>query len=340
MSDPHPRRERARPTEAPARPRDTARLGARQVLFGGGAFDVSGEHQNQKGWDIFELGQRSFWAVPDAIDWSRPIREDPEHAEPIAAMLEFLCPGEKAAVTGASLISSNMQSEEAQFYFAEQALEEAKHYDAMRRVVANLRGRPMDPPPFLVRLLYSFGVIDRDDTAFMMGSINIIGEHLAHQILHKIRPVATDPQLIALLTLIGKDESRHIAAGKKFFPEVFPQFKKNRRKILAKNLATTIVVAMATYHLINPMQKLDIDVADIMEAMYQHYSDVTHGFPAFPEQALLDTLVTMARRATPLAVRSIRALTTENGELKPERLVAACERALTSPRALREILAA
>ena len=29
-------------------------------------------------------------------------------------------------------------------------------------------------------------VIDRSDVAFMMGNINIIGEHLAHQILHRI----------------------------------------------------------------------------------------------------------------------------------------------------------
>ncbi|MGH7329742.1 MAG: ferritin-like domain-containing protein, partial [Polyangiaceae bacterium] len=153
-------------------PRNAASMRWRDVLFGGGVFDVSGDHPNKKGWEIFELGQKSFWAVPTAIAWDEPIRENPEYAEPIAAMLTFLCPGEKAAVTGASYISNLVRSEEAKFYFAEQALEEAKHYDALRRVIPKITGRPLDPPNFWVRFLYSFGVVDRDDVAFMMGNIN------------------------------------------------------------------------------------------------------------------------------------------------------------------------
>ena len=57
--------------------RDTASLTPRHVIFGGGLFDVSGKHPNAKGWDIFELGQKSFWAVPTAIAWDEPVRESP-----------------------------------------------------------------------------------------------------------------------------------------------------------------------------------------------------------------------------------------------------------------------
>src|SRR5262245_1830288 len=89
---------------------DTASLTWRHILFGGGIFDTRGEHPNKKGWEIFELGQKSFWAVPDAIPWDEPVREDPEHAEHIAAMLAFLAPGEKAAVTGAAHISTMVPS--------------------------------------------------------------------------------------------------------------------------------------------------------------------------------------------------------------------------------------
>jgi hypothetical protein len=320
--------------------RDTASMRLRALLFGGGAFDVSGAHENAKGWDIYQLGQRSFWAVESAVAWDAPVREDPRYAEPIAAMLGFLCPGEKAAVGGAARISALARSEEMQFYFAEQALEEAKHFEAMRRLIEKLRGRALPPPGLWVRLLYSFGVIDPNDIAFMMGSINIIGEHLAHQILHRINRVATDPAVREVIALIGRDESRHIAAGQRFFPDVYPEFRRHRHGIAAKNLATTIVLLFAGAELVNPMRALGIDLAAVLEEMYRHYHDVVGALPAFPEQALLDALLGLLRRSTPGAVRAVAALTTADGAIDPTRLVAVCERALRSPRALRELFAA
>jgi len=320
--------------------RDTASFSWRHVLLGGGIFDTTGEHPNKKGWDIFELGQRSFWAVPTAIAWDEPVREDPKYAEPIAAMLTFLCPGEKAAVTGASYVSSLVRSEEAKFYFVEQALEEAKHYDALRRLIPKITGRPMEPPSPWVRLLYSFGVVDRDDVAFMMGNINIIGEHLANQIFHKINHVATDENVRKILALIGKDESRHIGAGQRFFPEVYPEFKARRAQILAKNVATTIILACAAYDLVGPLRVLDIDLSKIMDAMYQHYEDVTGALPPFPEHALRDRIVGIVRRGTPGVIKTLEKSTDENGHLELRKFVHACEQAITSPRALRDLLAA
>ncbi len=320
--------------------RDTATFSWRSVLLGGGIFDTSGEHPNKKGWEIFELGQKSFWAVPTAIAWDEPVREDPKYKEPIAAMLSFLCPGEKAAVTGASYVSTLVKSEEAKFYFVEQALEEAKHYDALRRLIPKITGRPMEPPTPWVRLLYSFGVVDRDDVAFMMGNINIIGEHLANQILHKINHVAKDENVRKILALIGKDESRHIGAGQRFFPEVYPEFKARRAQILAKNVATTIILACAAYDLVGPLKVLDIDLSKVMDAMYQHYEDVTGALPPFPEHALRDTIVGIVRRGTPRVIRTLEQSTDATGHVELRRFVQACEEAIRSPRALRDLLAA
>jgi rubrerythrin len=320
--------------------RDTASVDWRHVLFGGGLFDTSGEHPNTKGWEIYELGQKSFWAVPTAVAWDEPVREDPEYAEPIAAMLTFLCPGEKAAVTGASHISTLVKSEEAKFYFAEQALEEAKHYDALRRLIPKITGRPMPPPSPWVRLLYSFGVIDKSDVAFMMGNINIIGEHLANQIFHKINHVAKDPTVQKVLALIGRDESRHIAAGQRFFGEVADDFRKNRHEIMAKNIATTVILAIAAHDLVNPMAALKIDLTEVMDAMYRHYNEVTADLPAFPEQALIESVVKFVRGRTPRAIRTISSITRPNGDVDVARLLGYCERAIRSPRALRDLFAA
>jgi hypothetical protein len=174
----------------------------------------------------------------------------------------------------------------------------------------------------------------------MMGNINIIGEHLANQIFHKTNRVAKDPNLRQLLALIGRDESRHIAAGQRFFCEVFDQFAKNRHRIMAKNLATTIILAIAAHDLVGPMRAMKIDLEEIMEAMYQHYHEVTAGLPAFPDQAVLEALLRHVRRSTPRAIRTIGAITNDNGEVQVERLVSICERALKSPRTLRDLFAA
>src|SRR5262245_40479868 len=103
--------------------RDTTSIGPWTIARGGGLFDLSFERPNADGWQIYEAGQRQFWAVEEQVDWSAPFAEDPEIARHAGPMLAFLCPGEKAAVTGASLMSLHVRSEEAKFYFAEQALE-------------------------------------------------------------------------------------------------------------------------------------------------------------------------------------------------------------------------
>jgi hypothetical protein len=323
----------------PDRPRNTARMGWRAALFGGGSFDVSGEHPNRRGWELFELGQKTFWDVPTAVDWDAPVVEDPHYAEAIGAMLAFLCPGEKAAVTAASCISLMVPSEEAKFYFAEQSLEEAKHYDALRRIIPKITGRPVDPPKASVRMLYTFGVIDTSDVAFMMGNVNIIGEHIANQIFHKIKPVAKSAAVHDLLELIGRDESRHIAAGRRFFSEVYFDYRKNRRKIMAKNLATSMLLGVAGGELVNPMRTLGIDLGEVMDKMYTHYAEVTGAFPAFPEQAVLDGILTQLRRNTPRVVRTIAAATHDDGTVRFDKLVGFAGELLRSPRAMRAAFA-
>ncbi len=191
-----------------------------------------------------------------------------------------------------------------------------------------------------MRLLYTFGVLERDDVAFMIGNINIVGEHLANQIFHKVNHVAKDPMVRQILALIGRDESRHIAAGQRFFPDVFDRYAKNRHRIMAKNLATTIILAIAAHDLVGPMRAMDISLESIMEAMYVHYNDVTAGMPAFPEQALIEAMLASVRKTTPRAIRAIGAMTTDDGEIDGRRLIAACERAIKSPRALRDLFAA
>src|SRR5205807_1237075 len=116
--------------------------------------------------------------------------------------------------------------------------------------------------------------------------------------------------------------------------------KKRRNEILAKNVATTVILAIASYELVNPMRTLKIDLAEVMDAMYAHYQDVTSGLPPFPEQGMRDALLGMVRKNTPRTIRAISALTNEDGNLELGRFVAMCGAAVKSPRALRDLLAA
>src|SRR5262249_39562847 len=157
---------------------------------------------------------------------------------------------------------------------------------------------PMEAPTKWVRILYSFGVVDPKDVAFMMGNINIVGEHLANQLLHKVGRAATDPKLKTVLGFIGKDESRHVAAGRRFFPEVYGDFKRHRHQIMAKNLATFLVLSIAALDLIVPIKTLEIDMVAVMDAMYHHYEEVTGGLPAFPDHVVTDAAFELLRRGT------------------------------------------
>ncbi|HZU98767.1 MAG TPA: ferritin-like domain-containing protein, partial [Planctomycetota bacterium] len=220
-----------------------------------------------------------------------------------------------------------------------QALEEAKHFEALRRLVPAMTGEPFPAPNIWVRALYSYGVIDENDLPFMMGNINIVGEHLANQIFRKIKPVVKDEKTLKILNLIGKDESRHIAAGERFFPvECGGSLSRNATKIAAKNATTAVLLLLATYHLVGHMEALDIDLAQVTTAMYQHYDDVT-GAHRGVSAAFLTALIKVLKRLTPAVIHAVGDVTNHEGEIDFARITGVAERLAASPRYLARFVA-
>lgn len=319
--------------------RDTASISTWSVLTGGGLFDVTFDLPNRDGWELYHVGQRKFWPVEDAIDWTEPFDEDPDVARAAGAMLGFLCPGEKAAVTGASMMSLRVRSEEAKLYFAEQALEEAKHYEALRLLVPAMTRQPFPETTVWIRALYSYGVIDPNDLAFMMGNINIVGEHIANQVFRAIRPRVRDPKTLKVLALIGQDESRHIAAGKRFFAaECGELLRWNATRIARKNATTAVLLLLATYHLVGPMRTLEIDLGEVMTSMYEHYDEVTGGHRGVPG-AFLTALLRVLQRATPAVIHALGAVESDDGGIDFDRISGLVDRIMRSPRALARLVA-
>jgi hypothetical protein len=232
-----------------------------------------------------------------------------------------------------------VKSEEAKFYFAEQALEEAKHFEALRRLVPAMTGEPFPDPNVWVRALYSYGVIDPNDLPFMMGNINVVGEHLANQIFRKIKPVLRDEKTLKILNLIGKDESRHIAAGERFFPvECGKNLGRYATTIARKNATTAVLLLLATYHLVGHMEALDIDLADIATKMYEHYDQVTDSHRG-PSAAFLTVLIKFLKRLTPAVIHTVGDVTNGQGSIDFEKISAVAERIATSPRYLMRLVA-
>jgi len=106
-----------------------------------------------------------------------------------------------------------------------------------------------------------------------------------------------------------------------------------------KNMATTIILAIAGADLVGPMKKLDIDLAEIMDAMYQNYENVTGGLPAFPDQVIFETVLDVVRKTTPASIRTIQHMTNDDGQFDMPRFLSACEHVMRSPRALRRLFA-
>jgi hypothetical protein len=320
--------------------RDTASVSAWHVLRGTGLFDMSFDRPNKDGWHVYEAGQRQFWAVEEQVDWNAPWDEDPAVARHAAAMLAFLCPGEKAAVTGASLMSTRVRSEEAKFYFAEQALEEAKHFEALRRLVPKMTGAPFPEPSVWVRALYSYGVLDADDLPFMMSNINVVGEHLANQIFRKIKPAVRDEKTLKILNLIGKDESRHIAAGERFFPtECGDLLGRHATTIARKNATTVVLLLLAAHDLVGHMEALEIDLGGIMKNMLEHFDAVT-GAHRGPQAAFLTALLRLLQKLTPGVIHAIGNVSTADGSFDFAKVTSIVERAMKPPRYLLRLASA
>jgi hypothetical protein len=97
-----------------------------------------------------------------------------------------------------------------------------------------------------------------------------------------------------------------------------------------QNLATTFIL----------MRKLEIDLDTVVKRMYDHYEGVTHSLPPFPEQAFRHNIIDIIRVGTTKTIGRIEKYTGADGEVDMKCILETCERAVRSPKALRELFAA
>jgi hypothetical protein len=95
---------------------------------------------------------------------------------------------------------------------------------------------------------------------------------------------------------------------------------------------------MAAHHLVGPLAALDIDLADVMQKMYEHYDEVT-GTHRGVSSAFLTVLIKFMKVLTPRVIHVVGDVTNHDGQFDFEKISGLAEKIATSPRYLMRLVA-
>ena len=190
---------------------------------------------------LYELGKEKNWNVEEDINWNEDEGINPD--SDAAAFMFFdeqwkghkdyekltieqrkdfvkdlnnwtlsqLLHGEQGALLVASQLTSCAPTFNAKLYAASQTFDEARHVEAFNKYIQTRVGRMFPIGTQLKALLDKILTDERWDLKFI--GMQIIIEGLALAIFNTIKQTTTDPVLRNLLTLIIRDEARHVTFG-------------------------------------------------------------------------------------------------------------------------------
>ena len=209
---------------------------------------------------LYELGKEKNWNVEEDINWNEEEGINPD--SDAAAFMFFdeqwkghkdyekltteqrkefvkdlnnwtlsqLLHGEQGALLVASQLTSCAPTFNAKLYAASQTFDEARHVEAFNKYIQTRVGRMFPIGTQLKALLDKILTDERWDLKFI--GMQIIIEGLALAIFNTIKQTTTDPVLRNLLTLIIRDEARHVTFGvnylESFVHTLTPQEKEER----------------------------------------------------------------------------------------------------------------
>ncbi len=187
---------------------------------------------------LYELGKEKNWNAEADINWDVPNPDqDPStfqffneqwknHKDYVllsqeqkeqfvsdlqADVLSQLLHGEQGALLVASQLTSCAPTYNAKLYAASQTFDEARHVEVFNKYIQTRVGEMFPIRPSLKALLDKILTDDRWDLKFI--GMQIIIEGLALAIFNTLRQTTKDPVLKNLLTLVIRDEARHVTFG-------------------------------------------------------------------------------------------------------------------------------
>jgi hypothetical protein len=242
--------------------------------------------------ELYSKGKRGQWDAETRIDWSLEVDpEDPmqmkEEVLPLfgTALWEKLSErqraelryhsqvynlsqflhGEQGALLCAARIVKDVPRIESKFYAATQVMDEARHVEAYRRLLAE-KFRFAYPIAGALRTLLEQALADsRWDFTYL--GMQVLIEGLALVAFQRIRDYSRNPLCQAVNAYVMQDEARHVAFGRLALRDYYPQLSEAERREREE------FVIEGSYHLrdrfnsVEVWERLGIDLKDALGAL-------------------------------------------------------------------------
>jgi len=186
---------------------------------------------------LFSKAHSAGWDIDRDIDWSQPLPADdslvdhawaafgstptfralPERVQTYATrralgrMLNVLQVGESVAQDVCAKLALRLRQEDYRNHAVAQAMDEARHHLAYRRFIEKMNEEPEDIDAGTEMMFDT--LLAADGALELVATEQFFLESLAMDIFDGIRDHATHPLLRELLTLVTRDESRHMGFG-------------------------------------------------------------------------------------------------------------------------------
>lgn len=202
-----------------------------------GSYNWDYESANAKIRRLYELGKRFNWDAQMDVDWDVPFDKsegpsraglNPFHDHPIylamsaeekneyawrsmAQVLSQFLHGEQGAMMVASQLVSCAPTYDAKLYAASQTFDEARHVEVFNKYLRYRCNVEYPVNPSLKLLLDKILTDERWDLKFI--GMQVLIEGLALAAFQTMAHTTRDPLLRQILTLVMRDEGRHVAFG-------------------------------------------------------------------------------------------------------------------------------
>ena len=192
---------------------------------------------------LFAKAHSADWDFENDVDWTVPVAADdplvahawgaygatptfqslPEHVKShatrraVGRMLNILQVGESVAQNVCAKLVLVLREEDYRNHAAAQAMDEARHHLAYRRLLDRMGERVEDIDPGTEMMFDA--LLAADDPLELIATEQFFLESFAMGIFESLREHATHPLLRRIIELITRDESRHMGFGVLYLAE-------------------------------------------------------------------------------------------------------------------------